>query len=122
MTEQASLRLTAGQSGLDAIPTLSRSSLSRPSLSRPASPSSAQTRKVAGKSQLVVSAVGMAMALLLLCHGAYLAAGLMFLLTLGVLELMFQRALAQYHASCGHPYRRPGRSPHLSPQPGLSGD
>ncbi len=117
MTERASLTLTAGPSGLDAIP-----SLSRPSLSVPDSHSSAQTRKVAGKSQLVVSAVGVAMALALLLHGAYLAAGLVFLLTLGVLEVMFQRALAQYHASCGRPYRRPCKSAHLSQHPGLSSD
>jgi hypothetical protein len=107
MTERASLILTAGRSGLVAIPALPRV--------RPA-------RRVAGKSQLVLSALGMAIALGALIDGAYLAAALVFLLTLGILELMFRRALAQFHASCGRPYRRPGAALRPSSQPGLSDD
>lgn len=58
-----------------------------------------QGRKVMGKTLVAVSAVGMLAVLVALVQARYLLAGSAFLLTVGVLEIMFQRALALFHGS-----------------------
>ncbi len=58
-----------------------------------------QGRKVMGKTLVAVSAVGMLAVLIALVQARYLLAGSAFLLTVGVLEIMFQRALALFHGS-----------------------
>ncbi len=56
-------------------------------------------RRVVGKAQLAVSAAGMLIVLGSLYHGRLLAAGVGFLLTAGILEIMLQRALGLFHAA-----------------------
>jgi hypothetical protein len=60
-------------------------------------------RKVVGKAQLAVSAIGMCVVLVALWQGRILAAIIVFLLTIVTLEIMFQRALALFHPSPREP-------------------
>jgi len=66
-----------------------------------------------GKTLVTVSALGMVAVLVALLQRRYLLAGSGFLLTLGVLEVMFQRALWMFHGSAaalpasGHAIGRP---------------
>ena len=79
-------------------------------------------RKVVGKTLVAVSAVGMMAVLLALVEGRYVLAGSAFLLTVGVLEIMFQRALALFHGSIAA-LPAPGRViGHPSPRHAAAGD
>ncbi len=60
-------------------------------------------RRVVGKAQLAVSTAGMLIVLGSLYQGRLLAAGAGFLLTAGILEIMFQRALGLFHAAPAAP-------------------
>ncbi len=69
------------------------------SLSAMSTGAGSQGRKVTGKTLVAVSAVGMMAVLVALAQGRALLAGSAFLLTIGILEIMFQRALALFHGS-----------------------
>jgi hypothetical protein len=60
-------------------------------------------RKVVGKPLLAVSSAGMAIVVAMLCRGNWLEAGTAFLLTVAALEMMLQRALAQFDATTAKP-------------------
>jgi hypothetical protein len=57
----------------------------------------AQRRKVVGKGQLAISAIGVLCLLAALWHGKVLEAGIIFVLTVTAVEIMFQRALGLFH-------------------------
>jgi len=75
----------------------------------------AHGRKVMGKTLVTVSALGMVAVLVALLQGRYVLAVSGFLMTVGVLEVMFQRALALFHGSAarvaapGHGMGRPAQ-------------
>jgi len=75
----------------------------------------AARRKVAGKAQLAVSALGMFIVLAALVQGRFLWASAVFLLTLGTLEFMFRRAVAVFYASAGAHGRHIRRIAHAAP-------
>jgi hypothetical protein len=69
----------------------------------------AQGRKVMGKGLVAVSALGMVIVLVALVQAAYLLAGSMFLLTVGILAIMFQRAVSLFHGPAA-PALAPGHA------------
>jgi hypothetical protein len=54
-------------------------------------------RRVVGKAQLATSAAGMLIVLALLACAQWLEASAVLMLTIGLLEILFQRALALFH-------------------------
>jgi hypothetical protein len=62
-----------------------------------------RNRRVAGKGLLAASAGGMAVVIAWLLRGSWLEAATAFLLTLGALEIMLQRALARFDATAALP-------------------
>jgi hypothetical protein len=81
-----------------------------------------KSRKVVGKPLLVVSAVGMVLVIAMLCHGNWMQAIAAFLLTLGALEIMLQRALSQFDAAATAPAVRRRRLGRNAVRPATVGD
>ncbi len=93
-----------------------------PSRAANCAPPAEGRRKVVGKAQLAVSAVGMLIMLGSLCRGRLLEAGVTFLVTVGILEIMFQRALALFHdRSGGATAQRPAMR-RETPRPAAAGE
>jgi hypothetical protein len=62
--------------------------------------------RVVGKAQLAVSTLGVLIVLAMVACGRWLEAGTAFLLTVGLLEIMFQRALVLFHGGASPRMRR----------------
>ena len=77
------------------------------------------TRTVEGKGQLLVSALGVALTLLALWWGAWVEAGALYVATMGMVGIMFQRAVTLYHAA---PRPQPWRIGRAAPQPAGAGN
>ena len=73
--------------------------------------SEVRQRRVVGKAQLAASAAGMLVVLAMLGSGRWLEAATVLLLTLGLLEILLQRALVLFHGGMRTrpARRRPGR-------------
>jgi len=76
-------------------------------------------RTVAGKGQFLVSALGVALTLLALWWGAWVEAGALYVATMGMVGIMFQRAVTLYHAA---PRPQPWHIGRTPPQPAGAGN
>ena len=77
------------------------------------------TRTVEGKGQFLVSALGVALTLLALWWGAWVEAGALYVATMGMVGIMFQRAVALYHEA---PRLLSSRIRRTAPQPASAGN